>query len=893
LPLTPGTRLGVYEITAQIGEGGMGQVYRARDVKLNRDVALKVLPDSFVDDPGRLARFTREAQTLAALNHPNIAHIHGLEECAGVRALVMELVEGADLSQRIAMGPMPLDDALPIARQIAEALEAAHERGIIHRDLKPANIKVRPDGMVKVLDFGLAKATEAGEVAGAGPGRRHDLTQSPTITSPAMTQAGVLLGTAAYMSPEQARGQPVDKRADIWAFGCVLYEMLTGRRLIQGETISDTLAGVLKDEPEWTHVPVRARRLLQRCLEKDPKRRLRDIGDAWSLIEEAPHSESKPRTALPSIVAAMCAVIAAVGLWGWWRATRPIEAVPQAMVRLDVDLGPTVSLSSDPGAGVIISPAGDRLAYVSRSRLFIRSLDAARASELPGTEGATAPFFSPDGEWIAFFAQDKIKKVSVHGGAPIVVCVAGFNARGGSWGDDDQIVAALGSNGISLSRVPAAGGTPAPLTQLDRERGEVTHRWPQVLPGSRTVLFTSHTAVNGFDDASIEIVSLADGQRRTLQKGGTYGRYVADANGEGYLVYISKGTLFAIRFDLDRLEVSGAPLPVLEQVAYGASFGSAEFDVSRNGTLVYRSGDSTGGRLVTVQWVDRAGKTEPLLATPGDYLYPHLSPDGNRLVLGSGPDIVIFDRRRDTTQRLTTGGEFQYPLWSPDGRYLVFRGPGGMFWTRADSADAPRPLTRSSAAQYPWAFTADGTRLSVQELDTANGSDYNVWTVAVTKNADGLRADMPERFLSSPAREGHPAISPDGRWMAYFSDVSGGRQIFVRAFPDRGNQWQISNAGGVYPTWSPNGRELLYRTDDNYVMVAPYTVAGDSFVAEKPRRWTETQLANVGQWKNFAVAADGARIAALMPAEAQQAQHLVVFVGNFLDHLRRSLPRAR
>jgi serine/threonine-protein kinase len=895
----PGTRIGPFEIIALIGQGGMGEVYRARDLKLGREVALKVLPQAFLLDSDRLMRFTREAQVLASLNHSNIATIYGLEESDGVRALVLELVEGPTLDDRIARGAIPLDEALPIARQIAEALEVAHEQGVIHRDLKPANIKVTPDGRVKVLDFGLAKMLETSVPADASA----STTNSPTLTTPAhlrpgggghaMTMAGMILGTAAYMSPEQARGRTVDKRADIWAFGCVFYEMLTGRRLIQGETVSDTLAAVLKDEPEWSLVPARARRLLLRCLEKDPKRRLRDIGDAWPLLEESAPPDSTPRHALPWIVAAAFALTAAVGLWGWWRATHPAEAAPQAVVRLDVDLGSTVSLGSDAGASVIVSPAGDRLVYVSQSRLFARSLDQARAVELPGTEGAAAPFFSPDGEWIAFFAHDQLRKVSVHGGTPIVVCSANLNSRGGSWGDDGQIVAALGSNDISLSRVPADGGTPAPLTELNRERGEVTHRWPQVLPGSRAVLFTAHTAVNAFDDASIEVFSFADRRRRTVHRGGTYGRYVGTANGDGYLLFINKGTLFAERFDLDRLEASGPPVPALEQVAYVAGFGSAEFDVSRSGTLVYRSAENAGSGLVTVQWLDRAGKTEPFLAKPGDYLYPSLSPDGNRIVLGSGGDIVIYDRQRDTTRRLTSGGGFQYPLWSPDGRYLVVRGPGGILWTRPDGVSAPQPLTHSSVAQYPWAFTADGTRLSVQELDTTRGSDYNVWTVAVARDGDGLRAGTPEPFLNSPVREGHPAISPDGRWIAYFTDASGTRQIFVRAFPDKGSQWQISNAGGVYPTWGRNGRELLYRTDDNHVMVAAYKVTGDSFVAEKPRAWTERRLANVGQWKNFDVTPDGNRIVALMPVEGQEAQHHVIFVGNFVDQLGRTVRRAR
>jgi Protein kinase domain/WD40-like Beta Propeller Repeat len=881
--LSPGTRLGPYEVLSALGAGGMGEVYRARDTKLNRDVALKVLPDAFAADAERLARFKREAQVLASLNHPHIAAIYGFEDSGSTHALVLELVEGPTLADRIAQGPIPIDDALPLAMQIAEALEAAHEQGIVHRDLKPANITLRPDGTVKVLDFGLAKALEP---AGLAPDSSH----VATVESPAMTKAGFILGTAAYMSPEQARGKPVDKRADIWAFGCVLYEMLTGRRLIQGETISDTLAALLKDKPDWARVPDRARTLLARCLEKDPKRRLRDIGDAWSLLEESKRPGPAPIDARWPIVAASFALIAAVGLWGWWRAAHPAASAPRTVLRLDVDLGANVSLGSEPGAGVIISPAGDRLVYVSQSRLFSRSLDQERAVELPGTEGAVAPFFSPDGEWVAFFAQDQLKKISVHGGTPIAVCYAGPNSRGGTWGGDDYIVAALGANGVGLSRVSANGGSPAPLTELDHERSEVTHRWPQVLPGSRALLFTAHTAVNGFDDASIEAWSFADRRRKTLLRGGTYGRYVGEAGGDGYLLYLSKGTLFAERFNVDRLETIGSPIPAIEHVAYAAGFGSAEFDVSRTGRLVYRGGEHAGPGLVTVQYLDRAGKTEPFLAKAGDYLYPSLSPDGNRIVLGSGGDIAVYDRRRDTTERLTSGGEFQMPLWSPDGRYIVFKGPGGIVWTRVDGASAPRPLIKSAVALYPWAFTADGARLSVQELDVAKGRNYSVWTVAVARDSAGLSAGAPERFLISQARQGHPAISPDGRWVAYFTDASGTRQVFVRAFPDRGSQWRVSNTGGMYPTWSRTGRELLYRTEDNRVMVVRYAVMGDSFIAEKPQPWTEARLANVGQWRNFDTAPDG-RIVALMSAGQKEADHHAVFVANFLDQLRRITAR--
>jgi serine/threonine-protein kinase len=653
--------------------------------------------------------------------------------------------------------------------------------------------------------------------------------------------------------------------------------------------VSDALAAVLRDEPDWAAVPVPARRLLTHCLQKDPAKRLRDVGDAFALLDD-PLPVQPPRRRRLSLVAAGALVAAVLAAWGWWRAAHVPAGTPAPLLRLDVDLGAGVSLDSEAGASVIVSPAGDRLVYVSKSRLFTQTLDQPAAAELPGTDGAFAPFFSPDGQWVAFFAQDQLKKISVRGGAPILICPAGVNARGGSWGDDDQIVAAFGSNDIALSRVAATGGTPAPLTTLDRDRKEVTHRWPQVLPGGRGVLFTAHNAVNAFDDATIEVWSFADRTRRTVHRGGTYGRYVTAADGDGYLLYVSRGTLFAERFDLDRLTSIGAPVPAVDRVAYAAGFGSAEFDVSRTGVLVYRSADGEGRGLVTVQYVDRTGRTEPFLATAGDYLFPSLAPDGNRVVVGSGGDLVLYDRARDALQRLTIGANYQYPLWTPDGRFIVFRGPGGVLWMRADGTAAPQPLLRSAVGLYPWSFTADGRHLALQELDVAKGSDYNVLTAPVAVEGDSLRASPAERFLATPAREGHPAIAPDGRWMAYFSDASGTRQIFVRAYPDSGSQWQVSNAGGVYPTWSRTGKELLYRTDDNRVMTVAYAVAGDAFRPDKPRPWTERRLANVGQWKNFDSAPDG-RIVALLPVEQKEPDHRIVYVSNLLQLLRRAATR--
>jgi serine/threonine-protein kinase len=893
MSLTPGTRLGSYEITAQIGEGGMGQVYRVTDTNLKRQVAIKVLPVSVAGDAERLARFQREAEVLAALNHPNIAQIHGLERSGGVIALVMELVEGDDLSQRIARGAIPIDEALPIAKQIAEALEAAHEQGIIHRDLKPANIKLTQDGKVKVLDFGLAKAMEP--AAGSSP----RMSMSPTITTPAMTQAGIILGTAAYMSPEQARGKTVDKRADIWAFGVVLFEMLTGKRAFHGEDITDTLAAVVKLDPTWdavgADVPARVRQVLRVCLQKDPKQRAQAIGDVRLALEGAfetasPQTtvtETQPARAtstLHAAVAAALVMIAVVTSWGWWRATRPVE---QDLVRLDVDLGRDVSLGSVNGTDAILSPDGTRLVYVSQARLFTRRLDQPNATELAGTQGAFAPFFSPDGQWVAFFALGSLKKISVEGGAALVLCTVSL-PRGGSWGEDGTIIVALSQPG-GLSRIPAAGGPPTPVTDL--QSGENTHRWPQILPGGKAVLFAASTVGMGADTSNIDVLSLADHRRKTLVRGGTFGRYLPS----GHLVYVNRGTLFAVPFDVGRLEVRGTPAPVLDQVGYNGTDGSAQLAFSHTGTLMYRSGGA-GGRLVTVAWLDGGGTAQPLLAKPGNYGRPSLSPDGQRLALEvsdeTGTALWVYDWPRDTMTRVTFTGTAQNPLWSPDGRHLAFRVVGeGMSVTRADGAGQPHSLSQSKNQQYPWSFTPDAKRLAFMEQSSGR---FALWTVPLESESAGWRAGKPEVFLQTPADERSPSLSPDGRWMAYASDESGIYQVYVRAFPDTGGKWQISNSSGAYPMWSRTGHELFFETLENRIMVAAYAVKGESFVADKPRVWSEKQLGGiVNSTRNVDLAPDGKRVVALMPvetADGQRAQSQVTFLLNFFDELRRKVP---
>lgn len=894
-----------YRITSKLGEGGMGAVYRATDTKLARDVAIKVLPDAYANDPDRLARFVREAQLLASLNHPNIATIHGIED----RAIVMELVEGPTLADRIAQGALPLDEALAIARQIAEALEAAHEKGIIHRDLKPANVKVTPDGKVKVLDFGLAKLsdpTEAGE----------DPASAPTvIRGQSPTMAGMIMGTAGYMAPEQARGLRVDKRVDIWAFGVVLFEMLTGREMFPGETVSDSLAAVLRADFDWAKLPATTppaiRRLLRRSLERDRKKRLADIADARIEIEEAlsapeeaapvpvvappPSAGRLPWALAAALVVAM--VVSLVSLAAWWRASSPVA---HPLMRLSVDTGPDSSLNGGLGGPrAIISPDGTRLVYLisgadGKERLATRALDQQKPVVLAGTEGAVSPFFSPDGQWVGFFADSKLKKVLVQGGGAVTLCDAP-SPRGASWGDDDNIIAALGVTS-GLSRISSAGGLPQPAVEKDKQKQDRTLRYPQVLPGSKAVLFVAGATANNYEDATIEVHSFKTGQRKTLQTGGYFGRFVPS----GHLLYVRQGVLFAAPMDLDRLELAGPAVPVLEDVTAYPGHGSAEVDFSQTGTSVYQAGKSVE-QAWPILWLENAGKTRPLLAKPGAYYDLRFAPDGKRLAMNvmtlGRPDVWVYEWERDTMTRVTfaAGANFR-PVWTPDGRHIAFRANenNGIYWIRSDGAGEPLRLTQSKNNQLPSSFSPDGKRLALMESDTATGVD--IWTLALEgSDPDNLKPGKPELFLRTQFTEAYPAFSPDGRWMAYSSDESGRQEVYVRPFPGPGGKWQVSTGGGAMPVWSRNGRELFYKTMDDRIMMASYSANGDSFAAGKSQLWSETRIQRVGASINFDVAPDGKRLAVLMTPENEAASRPthVTFLLNFFDELRRKAPEKK
>jgi Tol biopolymer transport system component/tRNA A-37 threonylcarbamoyl transferase component Bud32 len=874
--LTAGTKLGPYEILSPLGAGGMGEVYKARDTRLNRTVAIKVSNEHFSE------RFESEAHAVAALNHSHICTLHDV----GPNYLVMEYIEGTTLR-----GPLPLAQALKYGAQICDALDAAHRKGITHRDLKPANILVSKAG-IKLLDFGLAKTAKT-----AGP-------LDDATLSRALTGKNEIVGTLYYMSPEQlqaqATGQEVDGRSDIFSFGLVLYEMITGKRAFDGNSPATVIAAIMeRPAPEIGDIaPPALDRILKRCLEKDPENRwqcAKDLKAELEWIAQAPGeagatpAATQRRPMLQWIAVAALALIAAASSWIAYKSTRPSELKP--LVRLDVDLGHDIYLTAVGGSDVIISPDGTRIAYLSHGRIFTRSLDQPKATELSIASGATSPFFSPDGQWIGFTANAKLRKISVEGGSEIVLCDAGASYTGADWGPDGTIVMSPTAHG-GLSRVSSAGGTPVSITELHAE--ERSHRFPQFLPGAKAVIFTNQTAAEAVDDANIEVVTLPGHRRKTLLRGGTFGRYVPIPGGKGYLTYINRGTLFAVAFDPEKLETIGSPAPVLQQVSYSPQFGSAKLSFAQNGTLVYRSSDIDTQRLA-VQWLTPDGKAHLLIDKPGLFQLPRLSPDGQRLAI-DGADLTnygiwIYDIRRDTLTRLTSEADHK-ALWTPDGKYVVYRTTHGMSWTRADGGGNPQPLTQNKELQSPSGFSPDGKWLAYyQEV----GQNLDIWILPIEETMDGLKAGTPEPFLQSPATERDPSFSADGHWIAYASNESGNPQVYVRAFPDKGGRWQISIVGGTAPIFSRNGRELFfYDLPDDRMMVASYSVKAGQFVAEKPRIWSDMSLtavsASIGATQ-YDVAPDGKRLVAATYAGApiQDASH-VIFLENFVVELQRKVP---
>ena len=910
--LLTGRRLGIYHVEGLIGLGGMGYVYKARDTRLGRHVAIKVLPPAFTGDADRLARFEREARTLAAVNHPNIATIYGLEQFdvsggAGtptIRGIVLELVDGETLTDRIrnedvrrrrlhgsgapsnapAAAGLTCDEALRHARQIADALDAAHEKGIVHRDLKPANIRITSDGAVKVLDFGIAKlvvpfADEDGWSASSLPTETLD-----------MTRDGAVIGTVGYMSPEQARGERVDKRTDIWAFGCVLYEMLTGQAAFAHATIGDTLAAILDREPDWnalpTDTPPHIRGVLRRCLEKDVKRRARDIGDVRTALEEARSDDEahtrpleQPSRRRPTVWAvAVLSTIVAVGAL-MWIMRGPVSTSDSGVTRMTVTLPAGYELDTGPGAAPLaISSDGRRVAYVAagngRTQLFVRNLDAFRAEAVAGTDGAQYPFFSPDGEWIAFFAEGKLKRVSIRSGAPVTVCDAPTIGRGGTWGADTIVF----SSGAGLLRVLASGGPPAPLTSREPAMNQEDLSWPHFLPDGRTLLVT--VSEPGYGNSSIAALSLDSGEWRRLGPG-SQAQYLPS----GQIVYhapgVREGELHVVTFDARRLALEGSPVAVMDSVFRAPDSGGAYFAAAQNGTLVF----APGGYARTVVRVDRNGRRTPLLEEHRGFRRPDVSPDGLRLAITIDPrpsQIWVYDILRQSRIALATEGPNLMPLWTPDGRRIAYASglPPDIFWRTADAGSPAERLLERDGPQYPTSWSADG-RLLIFEEGARNA--YDIWMLPI--------GDKPRPLIATPASELGGRLSPDGRWIAYHSNESGRFEVSVRPFPAVGDgKWTISTSGGQHALWSPDGTELFYVVGSS-VMRVGIDGKGSVLKAGTPELLFSGPF-DIG-YTNYALSGDGAHfIMVEVDPEARQTQLSVVV--NWGEELkRRSLQQAK
>jgi eukaryotic-like serine/threonine-protein kinase len=890
MSLVAGARLGPYEIVSALGAGGMGEVYRARDTKLRRDVAIKVLPEAVRLDPERLTRFEREARVLASLNHPNIAAIYGVEEAQGVVALVLELIDGDTLAARIARGPIAVSDALTIARQIAEALDTAHEKGVVHRDLKPANITITPTGLVKVLDFGLAKIA------------------APTDGSAEETQAigateGMVIGTAAYMSPEQARGQVVDRRSDIWSFGCVLYEMLTGERLFSGSGTTDTLALVFTKDPDWNALPPllppAVRALLKRCLERDRLKRIGDVAAIRFALEDVSGLSTTDHHAAGSTpsdvhggpttrrwLSALVVTAIGVGLGAWYLARFLPSKAPTSTGVTRLTFVPEGSLAE--GEGVLaLSPDGRRLAYVAihdgRQQLYLQELDQFAGKPIPGTEGATCVTFSSDGNWLAFAADRKIRKIAVAGGEPVELGDFGEDngASSMSWESNDSI---LFSNGpaVGIWRVPAAGGPSSAATTLGP--GELEHHRPQLLPGGKALLYSA--TLSGDDYSRVVVQSFETGQRHFLAIG-TGAQFIPP----GYLAYVQAGTVYVTPFDLTRLETTGPPAVALQGVRM--TFRAApQIAYSRAGSMAYLPASGNGGHD-TLVWVDRSGAEQPTSISAVGVRAPRLAPDLRRVTValstggglkGNQSDVWMYDITRNAPSRVTFEGSL-YSVWSPDGTRLAYnlrpstQKQEEIQVTRlGDPGPAKRLAPPNPDTNFPFSWSPDGRFIAGVSMGTAN----HVWVYGVDDPS------LSRAFLQTTPRTGGPTFSPDGRWIAYGSQKSGRNEIYMSPFPGPGEEITISTDGGNEAVWARKAGQLFYR-HGNAMMVVDVTTTPTPVVG-KPRKLFEGPYNRSGAiWPNYDVSPDGQRFLMVKPPPRVPPTRINV-VWNWSEELKRLAP---
>ena len=888
-----GTTLGHYRLESKLGEGGMGVVYKATDTCLGRHVAVKLLREPFLADAERLARLKREARALASLNNPNIAAIHGLEQDNGQQFLVLEYVPGETLADRIARGPLPLQDALSAARHVADGLEAAHAKGIIHRDLKPGNIKIGDDGCVKVLDFGLAKAVE--------PTATSDTAETITAHSGA-TEPGMIVGTVPYMSPEQAAGKPMDSRTDIWSFGCVLYEMLSGKRAFTGSSTTEVLASILQSEPDWgalpEGVPENVQCLLRRCLRKDPRTRLRDIGDARIELDDTLAGRVQPAAPPPRSIrtpvaaAAAAGVLVGLALAGTWAWNRVAAAGPPSVVRFAFDLPQGQAFRPTWNPNLAFSPTSETLAYSISgppSTTYLRRLDELDSKPLASAPGMGIPVFSPDGRYLLGMdtANLMLKKVALSGGAPVPFASYDMAFRG-DWAPDNYYYWTSHYFGPVI-RTPGSGGKEERVTELDLDKQERTHRHPQMLPDAKTLIFTVSTGgIESFDDASIQAYNLQTKSRKILVQGGFFPLY----SRSGHILYARAGNVYAVPFDASRIEVTGPPVKVADGVFMSTNAGSAYFALSRTGALAYAVGQAEGGQRSAV-WVDRDGKAAPLPLPQRSYLFPRVSPDGKQLAIeveGTNHDLYLYDFARGVMSKMTTDGMSHSPVWTSDGKYLGYRswkeGTMTMWRMPADRSGPEERLTPVGTRQGLSAFSPDGRYAVFNSMEPGMRSD--IWFVSL----DGER--KPQPLIRTRFAEGSARFSPDGKWVVYCSAESGRAEVYVQPWPGPGPKIQISSDGGTDPIWSRDGKEIFYRNEDKMMVVS--VSAGSAFRAATPKllwegRYSHGMSSSCGMpgatASNYDVTADGRRFLMIRDADQGAMSTRVVVVLNFVEELKR------